>query len=164
MADDATPTNIRVAYPERDGIDIPNASLRAFCEHCLAVKPPDDYAERRHFDFAQLKSWLGYIMILDYLPAEDDFRYRLYGTHIADHVGFDLTGTLVGAMPHGLREFVARNYRESVERKAVLYTEHTRNYPRFTRDWHRVLCPVRDGDDIQVVTCNIPVNTLERAP
>lgn len=164
MADDSTPENIRVGYPEIDGADIPHPPLRAFCEYCLSVKPRDDYAERRHFDFEHLQPWLGHIMIVDYLPAEKDFQYRLYGTHIADYTGFDLTGRRVSEIPPALGKFLARAYADSVDQKRLVYTEHTRTYPRFSRNWHRVLCPVKDGDRIQVVICIVPVSTTNKEP
>ena len=162
MADDPKIKNIRVCFPEIDGIDIPHPPLRAFCEYCLSVKPPDDYADRRHFDFDRLQPWLGSIMIADYLPDTRDFRYRLYGTVVADQTSFDLTSTLVSERPPNLRNFIALHYLASVDRKRLVYTEHTRIYPRFIRDWHRLICPVVDGSRIQVVTCIFSVNTQER--
>ena len=157
MVDDRSPEKTLVSYPEIDGIDIPHPPLRAFCEYCLSVKPSDDFAERRHFDFFRLQPWLGFMMIVDYLEATRDFRYRLYGTHIVDQAGSDLTGSLVSELPRGVGDFVTRVYRESVDRKKVIYSMHTRVNARFSCDWHRVLCPVRIGNNIQVVGCNVPV-------
>jgi hypothetical protein len=159
MTDDKAPEKIRVCYPEIDRVDIPDTSLRAFCDYCLSVKPPGDYAERGHFDVFRLKPWLGYMMIVAYHPEIRDFRYRLYGTYLADQAGFDLTGSLVSRMPRGIGSFILRRYLECVDERKLIYSEHTHVHARYSCDWHRVLCPVRDRDNIQVVVCNIPAAT-----
>ncbi|WP_119420640.1 PAS domain-containing protein [Desertibaculum subflavum] len=44
---------------------------------------------------AILKPWLGNVLLLDVVDGGRDFRYRVYGTVVAAHFGFDLTGRLV---------------------------------------------------------------------
>lgn len=43
-----------------------------------------------------LKPWLGNVLLLDVVEGGRDFRYRVYGTIVVEHFGFDLTGRLVG--------------------------------------------------------------------
>jgi hypothetical protein len=162
MADDPEIENIRVGYPESDYIGIPHPPLRAFRDYCLSVKPRNDYADRGDFDFNRLQAWLGNMMIAEYLPETKDFRYRLYGTAVSDKTSFDLTGTLVSERPPNIGGFIARHYIDAVESRRLVYTEHTRIYPRFIRDWHRVICPVVDTGRVQIVTCIYSVNTKER--
>jgi hypothetical protein len=162
MADDPEIENIRVGFPETDDIDIPHPPVRAFCDYCRSVKPRDGYADRSHFDFNRLQPWLGNIMIVDYLPETQDFRYRLYGTAVSDQTSFDLTNTLVSERPPNIGGFIARFYLEAVRRKKLVYTEHTRLYPRFIRDWHRLICPVVDNGRVQIVTGIFSVNSKER--
>jgi hypothetical protein len=159
MEDDKAPEKIRIGFPEVDGTDIAHPPLRAFCDYCLSVKPADDYADRSDFDVFRLKPWLGYMMIVAYQPEIRDFRYRLYGTYLADQAGFDLTGSLVSQMPRGIGDFILRLYLDCVDTRKLVYSEHTHVHARYSCDWHRVLCPVRDRDNIQVVGCNIPVAT-----
>jgi hypothetical protein len=162
MADDPEIENVRVGFPEADDIEIPHPPLRAFCDYCLTVKPRSDYADRRDFDFNRLQPWLGNIMIVDYLPEAKDFRYRLYGTAVSSQTSFDLTGTRVSERPPNIGGFIARFYLEAVEGKRLVYTEHTRAYPRFIRDWHRLICPVVDNGRVQIVICIYSVSTKER--
>ena len=44
---------------------------------------------------AQLKEHLGWVMILDVLPGERDFRYRLIGTLVTQYFSSDATGKTV---------------------------------------------------------------------
>ena len=44
---------------------------------------------------AQLKNHLGWVMILDVLPGERDFRYRLIGTLVTQYFSGDATGQTV---------------------------------------------------------------------
>jgi PAS domain len=158
---DSEPDNVVVAYPEQENVDIRAPLVQTFCDYCRSVKPAGDYADRADFDPFTLRPWLGYIMILEHLPAEDDFRYRMFGTYIAAQTGFDMTGQRVSdfsvAYGNAFGAFVKRMYSESVARKTIIYAEHTRIYSRVDCDWHRVLCPVRASDTIQIIVCNYPV-------
>ena len=158
---DASPDNIIVAYPEREACVIPHRPVQAYCDYCRSVKPPSDYADRGDFDAFTLRPWLGYIMILEYLPDREDFRYRMYGTRIATQSGFDMTGRLVSEFDSSVGAFFARLYRECVAERQLIYSEHTRVQGRYDCDWHRVMCPVRAGDAVQLVVCNYPVARLK---
>ncbi|MBO6559867.1 MAG: PAS domain-containing protein [Nisaea sp.] len=50
---------------------------------------------RKSFEVADLKEWLGHILILDVIGGGADFRYRLVGVEIARAVGRDYTGRLM---------------------------------------------------------------------
>ena len=157
MATDRSPDNIVVGYPETDDCAITHAPVQAFLDYCRSVKPDGDFADRSRFDPFSLRPWLGYIMILEYQPEPDDFLYRIYGTRIAEHSGFDMTGRLVGDFESPTGSFFERLYREAIAECKLVYSEHTRVHARYDCDWHRVICPVKDGERIQLVVCNYPV-------
>lgn len=157
MATDQPPDNIVVAYPETDDCAIADTPVRDFLDYCRAVKPPGALGDRNHFDAFSLRPWLGYIMILEYLPDADDFLYRIYGTLIAEQSGFDMTGRRVSDFGSATGQFFETLYREAVGDRKLIYSEHTRVHARYNCDWHRLICPVRADDRIQVVVCNYPV-------
>ncbi len=161
MMTDSEPDNIVVAYPELEEVDIRHPLVQGFCDYCRSVKPVGDYADRADFDPFKLRPWLGYIMILEHLPAEDDFRYRMYGTFVAAQTGCDMTGRRVSdfgpELGPAFSAFFKRLYSESLARKTMIYAEHTRIYSRFDREWLRILCPVRAIDTTQIVVCNYPM-------
>ena len=157
------PDNILVCYPETDEISIPHPPAQSFCDYCLSVKPPGDLADRQEFDVFKLRPWLGFIMILEYLADQDDFRYRMFGTQIAEQSGFDMTGRMVSDLPNPGSAFYEKLYRESMNDRKIIYSQHTRIRARYDCDWHRILCPVQAGGQIQIVTGNFPV-TRPSAP
>lgn len=159
MPTDGTPTSVVVRYPEQEKVTIDNPLVRDFCDYCLEVKPEGDFADRADFDPFKLRPWLGFIVIVDHLPSEDDFRYRMYGTRIAEQTGHDMTGRLVSEYDTKLRQINLGLYRECVAKRALLHSTHHRIYARFDCEWSRIICPVRAGDQVQVVVCNVPVET-----
>ena len=157
MTADQKPENIVIAYPEKEDCDIRHGPVREFCDYCRSVKPQSDFGDRAEFDAFKLRPWLGYIMILEYLPEEDDFRYRMYGTRISEQSGFDMTGRLVSAFNSAAGNFFAELYRDSMAGKHLVYSEHTRVHARYDCDWNRLICPVRAGRETHLVVCNYPV-------
>lgn len=146
-----------IYYPENAEMP-PNADQGAtsFLEYCRGVKAPGAYAPREQFDMFLLRPWFGYLMILDYLPESDDFRYRLYGSEIAANSGFDMTGKRVSDFDSKTGRFFHQSYLEAVKEKRLIYTVNLAEHAQFDLWWHRVICPARRGDDIQLIACNYP--------
>ena len=151
------PEDIVVRYPEVEEIRPTCDKAAAFLGHCRAVKPVGDYADRADFDVMRLRPWLGYIMILDHLPDQDDFRYRMYGSGISAESGFDMTGRLVSDFKSRTGDFFLLLYRQAVAERVLIYSAHARVHAQYSCDWHRVMCPVRQDEGIQIVACNFPV-------
>ena len=151
--------NVTIAYPERDNVF--RLSQRLYCDftkHCLSVKPADDFAGPQHFAMPTLAPWLDNILIVDYLPRSDRFQYRHYGAMIASINGFDMTGRYVSDFDSEVGRLYDRLYRKCIAEKVLIRCEHTRVHTPVQCDWHRLLCPVRNNDDIYVVAFGIPVN------
>ena len=157
MQIDPSIQNVVIAYPEQGNCKIPHAPVQEFCDYCLTVKPQAAFANRVHFDGFKLRRWLGYIMVLDYLPDLDDLRYRTYGARIAEYSGFDMTGRLVSDFNSPVGQFFSQLYRDSIAQKQIIYSEHTGVHAERGCDWHRVICPVSADDAIEVVACNYPI-------
>jgi len=145
---------LKIAYPEEEQVSISPPKLDDFCNYCLSVKPPSDFADRAQFDVFNLEPWLGQIIILEDLAPEDDFRYRMYGTLIADAIGWDMTGRRVSDYDPVTRDYNTQFYRECVQQRRLIYSVNRRVYGRFAGTWHRIVCPVKAGEQIQVVACN----------
>lgn len=52
---------------------------------------------RADFAVEEWRPWLGHLMLLDCIEGED-FRYRLYGTELAQLFGYDLSGLRVSEL------------------------------------------------------------------
>lgn len=147
-----------VAYPEKDEVlRLSKPEVWDFTKYCLSVKPQREFANAEHFTVDKLQPWIEYIMIVDYVPDVDEFRYRLYGPGVAEVSGFDMTGRYVSDFDSEVGRFFERLYRMSITEKIVIHSEHSRVHAVQNCDWHRVMCPVRDGGRIFVVTLNLPI-------
>lgn len=146
-----------VACPESEILVVEHPDVRSFLDYCLRHKPPGDFGPRTAFDVATMRPWLGNLMILDHLPEQNDFRYRLYGTRIVQTSGFDMTGKLVSDFRSPVGAFFDEIYRLSLSRRALVFTRHAKLHARYFVDWLRVVCPVRHEEGIQLIACNYAV-------
>ena len=149
---------VLVAYPESDSVQLFSKPLVwDFTKYLLSVKDPDKLANAKDFTVEQLQPWMDYLMIVDYLSDVDEFKYRHYGPAVAKVSGFDMTGRYVSDFDSEVGRFFERLYRKSIDEKKIIHSEHSRVHARQSCDWHRVMCPVADGERIFSVAINFPV-------
>ncbi len=90
---------------------------------------------------------LGYIMLLDILDGGRDFRYRLFGSKIAEIAKFDSTGLRISeTKAHPLmKAFFSTVYEAVLQKRLPIYTEHNPPPNLTIATWHRVVLPLHDG-------------------
>jgi hypothetical protein len=59
------------------------------------------FPARGDFDPVELRFVLAHLFLVDHLPDGNEFRFRVYGTHLAEKERIDLTGKLVSDHPDG---------------------------------------------------------------
>ncbi len=91
---------------------------------------------------------LGFIMLLDVVNGGEDFRFRVYGSAIAQSAEFDMTGKLMSEAPMQgtVMEFFYAVYRAVLIRPEPLYTEHEPPAQIGVKRWHRLMLPLVDED------------------
>lgn len=103
---------------------------------------------------------LGYLMLLDVLEGGEDFRYRVYGSKIADVVGFDSTGLLVSeTKPHPITRLLFQAvYRAVMKVGKPIFTKHEPAMNIAVVTWYRLVLPMvdEDGEISQILVGNIP--------
>jgi hypothetical protein len=98
-----------------------------------------------------LRAYLGRLIVLEPIDSSD-FRYRLYGSTIAQFVGADFTGKLLSetwslrAWPELTRTYYLATYHAAVCARRPLYTTERRVGQAEVHVWHRLLLPFADGD------------------
>lgn len=102
---------------------------------------------RADLEVTEMKPWLGYLNLVEVRRDPLDFHYRVFGTHIAALVGFDLTGESIEETPSGDVAEVRRGYEDVVARKAPLYQVHDMLGLRSVFRYHRILLPLSEDDD-----------------
>lgn len=107
-----------------------------------------------------LRPALGHLATLQPVEGGRDFRFRLYGSLIADRSGFDMTGKLASAMPSSpdTVTFLTATYRAVTRACMPLYTEHTPWSGQSVTRWFRLLLPFvgAEGAVERIVVGNLP--------
>lgn len=109
-----------------------------------------------------LEMWpaLGFVMLVDVVDDGADFRFRVYGSAIAQSTDFDVTGKLMSEAPlQGVvMDFFYAVYRAILIRPEPLYTEHEPPAEIAVKRWHRLMLPLVDDDQkvCRVLVGNVP--------
>lgn len=111
-------------------------------------------------DALDMRPALGYIMLLDVLDGGADFHYRLYGSIIARHSSFDMTGRCLSTLraDQGVGAFFRIVYRAALARPEPIYTEHAPPPSIRVKLWYRLILPlVDDGGAVRrFLVGNVP--------
>ncbi|HWK44867.1 MAG TPA: PAS domain-containing protein [Stellaceae bacterium] len=155
-----------VESPEPGDIQDPRlqALLRYWeCRRGTADAPPIAAIDPVEFRFI-----LGWLMIMEPLEGGRDFRYRLYGTCIADAFGRDLTGRNIGDSFPEVANLAITVYRRVMERRCAVLTRHTPPESIPIERWERLALPFLDskGDVTRLLVGAIAqgVRRTDRAP
>ena len=150
--------DVVVAYPEYDKVArLSHPQVWEFTKYCLSVKPKGEFANPQDFELALLHRWREHLIIVDDVADIGELRYRYYGADVVAFTGFDMTGRLVRDFDSEAGRFLDRLYRKCLSEKILIHSEHYRVHARGRGALHRVLCPVRDGEQTYVVTCFYPI-------
>ena len=140
--------------------DLPLEELRSVLRYWQALPKVAGVADTMRIDPADLRGALGYLMLVDAGPGEDDFRYALYGSKIAAVSGFDMTGKTVWqvATASAIQVFFAACYRDVRGLRCPLYTVHTAPPQITASNWHRLILPLGEGGEVRrFLVCNTPI-------
>ena len=114
---------------------------------------------RGDFDVIDMKPWLGNLNLVDVERNPLNFRYRVYGTNVADMLRKELTGHRIEDNPSSMVAEVRVSYERVVETRAPFYQRvdfvAINEFFRF----HRLLLPLSDDDKVvaQVLVGNTPI-------
>ena len=111
-------------------------------------------------DALDMRPALGYLMLLDVLDGGADFRYRLYGSIIAQHSSFDMTGRRLSELrpDQGVGAVFQVIYRAVLARPEPIYTEHAPPPTIRVKLWYRLILPLFDDDGgvCRLLVGNVP--------
>jgi hypothetical protein len=100
-----------------------------------------------------LKPVLGNIIILDVLDNGADFRFRLFGSQVAQDARYDWTGSTVDEMRRILKgpgpAFYLAGYRAVMRRREALFTLSPAMVIFKNRSWARLVLPHGEGKRIE---------------
>jgi hypothetical protein len=103
---------------------------------------------------------LGNVMLLEAEEGGDDYRYRLYGSRIAERSGFDLTGKRTRDIrTHAAIGLLYRVLYAAVSvRQAALFSRHVSPATVGVRYWDHLILPMTDasGQPRHFLVGNVP--------
>lgn len=121
--------------------------------------------QRSLADAVSLKPWLGNLMILEPIDGGEDFRYRLYGTAIAEVAGFDMTGRRVSDFASRTGAFFMGIYQRAMADDSVWLTHNLGEHARRFVVWERLVLPFATAPgDRHIVVSNIPISVALPTP
>jgi hypothetical protein len=106
--------------------DLSQPELKFLLSYWQRLRGAAGIPHQDQIDAADMWLALGYIMLLDVVDDGRDFRYRVYGSKIADRSKIDMTGKLLSdfAIAPLTRSFFIAGYRAVMERREPLVTVH----------------------------------------
>lgn len=130
--------------------DLPGTAHKTLLGYWLANRSGAEIMPRHKVDPVELRTLLGNLMLLEASPDGLDFKYRVYGTVIADQVQRDWTGWSVGRMTaivgSKLGVFYRAIYAASALLRRPIFTEHSSPASISAARWQRLIVPLSDAD------------------
>ena len=122
------------------------APLRFLMRYWSDLAGANGLPSGRLVDPLAMRPALGHVCLLDVVGDGEDFRYRVYGTVVAELSGFDMTGKLISVFPATafIVEFYVAAYAAVTQRREPLLTIHRPPATQHTSAWHRLVLPLVD--------------------
>ncbi len=114
---------------------------------------------RSNFDVVDMKLWVGSLNLVDVERNPLNFRYRVYGTKIANALRKELTGhTIDDVSPYLVKE-IRKSYEWVVKTRAPYYQRSDIIAVQVFFRFHRLLLPLSDDDTTvtQILVGNTPI-------
>lgn len=123
-----------------------------------------DLPDASLIDPVDLRAHLGHLMILDVLEGGVDFRYRVYGSDLANRAGFDLTGKRLSDLAdiRPLAGILFRlSYTALIRKARPFHMRHDQGEIGKTTIWRRLALPFSvavPGQVGRIMVLNIPTD------
>lgn len=141
--------------------DLSAAPLIFLAAHWADLCSDGSLPHIRQIDPFRLRPALGYVMLVDTVDGGRDFRYRLYGSIVAQISGFDMTGKLLSEIRASdyVAEFGIAVNRASLRRREAIYSERNPRGSVQTMTWQRLALPLVDdsGTVVRFLVGTVPL-------
>jgi hypothetical protein len=97
---------------------------------------------RADFEVSELKPWLGNIHLIDVEEGGAEFRYRVYGSNIAQYFGRDLTGLTTAVARSATRDIVRSEYMTVVRERRPMLVQRERSIAGRDTPVERLILPL----------------------
>jgi hypothetical protein len=129
-----------------DTADFTDRRLAQLLAYWRGLAGEGDLPPAPAIDPAALVFILGWLMIIDPLEGGADFKYRLYGSSIAEVTGRDLTGCKVSDSFPAFAAFTSEVYRNAMRDRRPVLTRHSPPKQIAVTRWERLILPFAGSD------------------
>jgi hypothetical protein len=139
-----------------DGIVHP--SLQRLYQYWSEKRGGRSMLSRADIDPLDIRYAIGNVILIDVIDGEPlQFRIRLHGTNLAEHVRFDLTGKMLDEMPQAeFRELTRQSFTKVATTKKPLHAHRDRILDDRLRRYETIILPLSSDDDrVDVILCGL---------
>jgi hypothetical protein len=137
-----------------DGIVHP--SLQRLYQYWSEKRGGRSMPSRADIDPLDIRYAIGNVILIDVIDGTPlQFRIRLHGTKLAEHVRFDLTGKMLDEMPQAeFRELTRQSFTKVATTKKPLHAHRDRILDDRLRRYETIVLPLSSDDDrVDVILC-----------
>lgn len=108
--------------------------------------------ERTDLTAAELRSWLGYLNLIEVIDDGHDFKYLIHGTELGRYYNTEMTGRLVSSWPPAMRDAALETYRRVVQDRCPYLVAQDESAQDRVFAHHRIVLPFsRDGEKVDFI-------------
>jgi hypothetical protein len=112
-------------------------------------------------DPIQFNKAMGYVLLMEPNNDNTDFRYRVYGSIVAERFGKEMTGKWVSEFSDGQKELSRIQYSWAISQRCPMYSEHIISIEEYTKTcWSRLILPMENslGNLDRILVGNVPID------
>jgi hypothetical protein len=134
---------------------IQEPAIRRLYSYWMQQRRAEGLPRRNDIDPLDFSYILGNVMLLDVLSQPLRFRFRLHGSELARHAGYDLTGSLIDDLPNpDYRSYVLERCMRLVETAKPTLVHHDRVLDNRRRRYEALWLPFSDdGASVTMLLC-----------
>jgi len=110
---------------------------------------------------AEFNKAIGYVLLMEPNEQKTDFRYRVYGSRVADRFGVEMTGKWVSSF-QGIQKLLSiSQYALCSNIGRPIYSEHIFSRAEYTKTlWCRIILPMQNTKGVldRILVGNLPVD------
>ncbi len=149
-----------------DELVLPDEKLRFLLQYWNKLRNDRSLPPAGDVDAVEMRPSLGSIALLEVLDGGQDFRYRVYGTDIAERTRVDLTRKRVMeisrhvGMPTPFIAYYMALYQAATQLRRPVFSTHRIYQPISAFPWRHLTLPLSDGREDGPVTRLLVGNTI----
>ncbi len=117
---------------------------RILWHYWQTLRGRNDIAVYDAIDPAAFNKAIGNVLLLEPKDDRSDFKYRVYGSSVANSFGAEMTGKYVSEFPGEQKKLSLAQYPKTLELRRPIYSEHhTSVHDYKTTRWCRLILPMQ---------------------